>query len=150
MEVGERLICISQSVLPSFYFGRKISFSSSDNVWRWRRGSLHQPQRKNGTYLLQGGIVCGEGRALLHHPCLPLPWVEVGEGLILSTVCLPLPWVEVGEGLIYIIHSVSPSTLGGGGGGEHLYHPQCVSLYLGWRLGRGSFTSSTVWTFLLE
>ena len=57
---------------------------------------------------------------------------------------LPLPWVEVGEGLICIIHSVSPSPLGGGGGGAHLHKPQCGSLYLGWRWGRGSFVSSTV------
>ena len=42
------------------------------------------------------------------------------------------------EGLICIIHNVTPSTLGGGGGGAHL-HRQSVSLYLG---GRGSFASS--------
>ena len=40
---------------------------------------------------------------------------------VLTTVCLPLPWVEVGEGLICIDHSVSSSTLGGGGGRAHLY-----------------------------
>ena len=56
-------------------------------------------------------------------------------------MCLPLPWVEVGERLVCIIHSVSPSTLCEGGGEAHLYHPQCVSLYLGW--GSGSFVSST-------
>ena len=44
----------------------------------------------------------------------------------------------MGEGLICIIHNVSPlghnvspTTLGGGGGGAHLHNPQCVSLYLG-------------------
>ena len=44
--------------------------------------------------------------------------------------------MEVGEGLICIYHSVSPSTLNGGGGGAHLHLPQCVSLYLEWRWGR--------------
>ena len=43
-------------------------------------------------------------------------------------MCLQLPWVEVGEGLTCIIHNVSPSTLGGGGGGAHLHNPQCVPL----------------------
>ena len=44
---------------------------------------------------------------------LPLPGMEVGEGLIYMSECLPLPWVEVGGGgggLICIIHRVSPST----------------------------------------
>ena len=49
----------------------------------------------------------------------------------LTTVCLPLPWVEVEEGLICIDHSVSPYTLGGGGGGAHLHWPQCVPSSLG-------------------
>ena len=55
-----------------------------------------------------------------------------------STVCLPL-----GVGGAHL-HFVSPTTLGKGGGGPHLYHPQCASLYLGWRWGRGSFASTTV------
>ena len=57
-------------------------------------------------------ILCGQGQAVLHHP----PYVSL------------LPWVKVGEGLIRIIHSVSPSTLGEGGGGAHLHHPQCLPL----------------------
>ena len=110
-------------------------------------------------------MLCGEGRALLRHPqcvslylgwrwgrgsfypqcvSLYLRWRWGRGSFTSSTVCLHLPWVEVGEGLICIIHSVSPSILGGGGGGAHLHHPQCVSIYLGWRWGRGAFVSSTV------
>ena len=50
----------------------------------------------------------------------------------------------VREELLCVIHSMSPSTLGESGGGAHLYYPQCVSLYLGWRRGWGSFALSTV------
>ena len=89
----------------------------------------------------------GRGSFVSSTVCLPLPWVEVGEGriCIIHSVC-PSTLSEGGGGahLICIIHSVSPSTLSRGGGGAHLYHPQCVSLYLGWRWGRGSFVSSTV------
>ena len=88
-------------------------------------------------------------------------WWRWGRGSFASfTMLLPLPGMEVGEGLIYIIR-VSPSTLNGDGGGAHLnsqchslyiwwrwggahlHHPQSVSLYVGWRWGTGSFTSST-------
>ena len=55
--------------------------------------------------------------------CLFLPRVELGEGLICSSVCLPLR---------------------AGGGGAHLHHPHCVSLYLGGIWGQGSFASSTM------
>ena len=80
------------------------------------------------------------GQAHLHQSqCV---FLGQGEGLI--RIILPLPWVEVGEGLICIIHSLSSTTLSGGGGGAHLHHPECVSLYLGWRWGRGSFASPTV------
>ena len=48
--------------------------------------------------------------------------------------------MEVGEGLVCIIR-VSPPTVSGGVGGARL-HRQSVSLYLGWRWGRGSFASS--------
>ena len=42
--------------------------------------------------------------------------VERGEdSFASSTVCLPLPWVEVGEGLIGIVHKISSSTLSGDG-----------------------------------
>ena len=54
-----------------------------------------------------------------------------------STVCLPLPWMEVGEGLTCIFRIVSLSTVGGSGGGSYFHHPQCVSLYLGYRWGDG-------------
>ena len=67
-----------------------------------------------------------------------------GWGSFSLSVYLPLPWVEWerGEGLICIIHNVTPSTWDGGRGEAHLHH-QCVSLYLWWRWGRGSFPSST-------
>ena len=78
--------------------------------WRWGRGSF-EPFTMS----------------------LPLPGMEVGEGLIYMSECLPLPWVEVGEGFICIIHRVYPSTLNGGVGVAHLYPSQCHSLYLGWR-----------------
>ena len=55
--------------------------------------------------------------------------------------CVYLYLVEVGEGLICDDHSVSPSSLGGCGGGAHLHHPQSVSLYLGGKWGQGSFAS---------
>ena len=100
----------------------------------------------------------GGGGAHLHHPqCVSLyfgwmwGWGSFASSLYFgwgwgsfasSTVCLPLLWVEVGVGLICIIHSVSPSTLGGGE--AHLHHPHCASLYLGESGGRGSFASSTV------
>ena len=68
-------------------------------------------------------------------------WWRWGRGSFASfTMLLPVPGMEVGEKLIYIIR-VSPSTLGGGGGGAHL-NSQCHPLYVGWRWGRGSFTSS--------
>ena len=51
--------------------------------------------------------------------CEGLIFVERWEGSFASYLCLPLPWVEVGEGLIDIVHKVSSSTLGGGGGGAH-------------------------------
>ena len=198
--LGVGLICIIQSVSPSTLGGGGGG------------AHLHHPQCVPH-YL---GWRWGRGSSASSRVCLPLPWVEVGEGLICithslslttlsgggggahlhrpecvshylgggahlhhpecvslylgwrwgrgsfasSTVCLPLPWVEVGEGLICITHSLSPTTLSGGGGGAHLHrpecvshylaggvhlhHPECVSLYLGWRWGRGSFASSTV------
>ena len=56
-------------------------------------------------------------------------WWRWGRGsFALTTVCLLLPWVEIGEGLIYIIHRVSPSTLGGGGDRTNLNHTQCYSI----------------------
>ena len=63
----------------------------------------------------------------------PLPSLGGGGGGVPlhQPQCAPstLPWVEVREGLIYIIQS--------------------VSLYLGWRWGRGSFVSSTVCSLYL-
>ena len=111
---------------------------------------MHQPQCQNGTnLLLQGGyplrlwkILCGEGRASSKCVSLYLGWRWGWGSFISSTECLPLPRIEVGEGLICIVR-VSPSTLGGGGGLAHL-HRQSVSLYLGWRWGRGSFASFTM------
>ena len=122
--------------------------------WRWGRVSF----AFTTVCLLLLWIEVEEGLICIYHSVSPstlnggggkgliciyqsVPWMEVGEGLICiyHTVCLPLPWVEVGEGLICIYHSVSPSTLNVGGGGSHLHLPQCVSLYLEWRWGRGSF-----------
>ena len=76
MEVWEVLICIYHSVFPSTLNG-------------------------------------GGGGAHLHLPqcvSLYLEWYW-GRGSLTSSGCLPLHWVEVGEGLINIIHRVSPSTL---------------------------------------
>ena len=110
MEVGEGLICIYHSVSPSTLSG-------------------------------------GGGVAHLHLPqcvSLYLEWRWGRGSFAFTTVCLPLPRMEVGEGLICIYHSVYPSTLNGGGGGAHLHLPQCVSLYLEWRWGRVSFAFITV------
>ena len=140
--------CINHSVSPYTLSeggeGAHLHQSPSTLGRRWGRGSF-----ASTTVCLP--LPWGRGSFVLTTVCLPLPWVEVGEGFIASiTVCLPLPWVEVGEGLIvhrpqcvslylgwrwgrgslWINHSVSPSTLGGGGGGAHLHQPQCVSLYL--------------------
>ena len=55
----------------------------------------------------------GGGAHLYNLPCASLSTLGVGGGGVhfsSSTVCLPLLWVEVGEGLIYITHSVPPST----------------------------------------
>ena len=88
----------------------------------------------------------GGGGAHLHLPqCVSfyLEWRWGRGSFAFTTVCLPLPRVEVGEGLICIYHSVSP-TLSGGGGVAPLHLPQCVSLYLEWRWERGSFAFTTV------
>ena len=84
--------------------------------------------------------------AHLHNPqcvSLFLGWRWGRVSFTSSTMCLPLEW------LIYIIHNVSPSSLGGGGGGAHLQSTMCLPLpwvevgeWLIW--GRGSFTSSTM------
>ena len=135
-----------------FYFGSKASFSSSDNVVEVLEGFICISH--------SAVILCGDGRSFVvrddYHPqcvCLYLEWrwergsfASFAMSLPLfafTTVCL-LSRMEVGEGLICIYHSVSPSTLNGGGGGSHLHLPQCVSLYLEWRWGRGSFAFTTV------
>ena len=122
--------------------------------WRWGRGSfafttvcLLLPWMEVGE-----GLICiyhsvspstlngGGGGAHLHLPqcvCLYLEWRWGRGSFAFTTVCL-LPRMEVGEGLICIYHGMSPSTLSGDGGVAHLHLPQCVSLYLEWRWGRGS------------
>ena len=140
--MGEGLICIVQSVSPTTLGVGLICIIQSVS-----------PSTLGG----------GGGGAHLHQPqCVShyLGW-RWGRGSSASSrVCLPLPWVEVGEGLICITHSLYPTTLSGGGGGAHLHrpecvshylgggahlhHPECVSLYLGWRWGRGSSVSSRV------
>ena len=106
--------------------------------WWWGRGSLASSTECVSLSILGGG----GGGAHLHHPqgvSLYLGWWWGRGSLASSTECVPLSWVEVGEGLTCIIHRVCPSILGGGGGGAHSHHPRNVSLYLGWRWGRGSF-----------
>ena len=57
--------------------------------------------------------------------------MEVGEGLICIVSVSPSTLGEDREGLICIVGCVSPTTLGGvGGGGACLHHPRSVSLYL--------------------
>ena len=75
------------------------------------------------------------GGAHLHHPqsvSFYLGWWWGRGSFASSTECVPLSWVEMGEGLICIIHRMCPSILGGGGGGAHLHHPQSVSFCLSW------------------
>ena len=137
LKVGEGLFCIIHSVSPST-FGE----GGPSTLGEGGEGLICIIHSASPSTLCEGG-----GGAHLYHPqcvSLYLVWMWGRGSFVSSTVCLPLPWVKVGEGLICIIHSVSPSTLCEGGGGAHLYHPQCVSLYLGWRWGRGSFVSSTV------
>ena len=114
--------------------------------WRWRRGSFASftislpylyPRWRGGAHLhvrvspsTLGG---GRGRARFHRQSVSL--YLGGRGLFSSSESLPLPWMEMGEGLICIVRE-SPDILGGGG--AHL-HCQSISLYLG---GRGSFASS--------
>ena len=78
-------------------------------------------------------LVGGVGGARLHRQSvsLYLGW-RWGRGSFASSECLPISWVEVGEGLTCIV-GVPPSTLGRGGGEAHLHPSQCHSLYLGWR-----------------
>ena len=129
--VGVGLICIIHSVSPSILGGGGAH--------------LHHPQCA-AFYLGESG---GRGSFCITHSVPPSTWVKVVDGAHFVSSTVLYTWVEVGEGLICIIHSVSPSTLGGGGGGAHLHHPQCVSLYFGWRWGWGSFASSTVCCLLI-
>ena len=132
--VGEWLVCIIHSVSPS-------------TLSRIGGGAhLYHPQCLPLPCVKVGeGLICiihsvspstlcesGGGAHLYHPQCVSLyrEWRWGRGSFVSSTVCLPLPCVKVGEGLICIIHSVSPSTVSGGGGGALLYHPQCVSLYL--------------------
>ena len=103
-----------------FYFGSKASFSSSDNVVEVLEGFICISH--------SAVILCGDGRSFVvrddYHPqcvCLYLEWRWERGSFASFAMSLPLPGVEVGEGLICIYHSVSPSTLNGGGGGAHLY-----------------------------
>ena len=141
----EGLICIIHSVLP-LHLG-----------WRWGRGSF----ASSTVCSLYLGGRWGRSSFVSFTECLPLPLVEVGEGLICITHSVPPSTFGGGGGGAHPHHPPStlggggggahlhhpqyaPFTLGGGGGGAHLYHSQSVSLYLWWRWGRGSFVSPTV------
>ena len=122
IEVGEGLICIVRVSPSTLGGGGGLAHLHRQSVslylgWRWGRGSLALSE------------------------CLPLPGWRCWRGSFASSECLPISWVEVGEGLICILHNVTPSAWDGGGGEAHL---QCqnVSIYLGWRWGRGSFALS--------
>ena len=82
------------------------------------------------TTLCEGGV-----GVHLHHPqCLPLPWWDMGTRAHLHHTQSHSLWMEW-VGLICIIHSVSPSSLGGDRGA---FTSQCITLR--WRWGKGSFT----------
>ena len=53
--------------------------------------------------------------------------------------------MEVGEGPFYIDHSVSPSTLGGGGGGAHLHYHSVSPSTLGGGGGGAHLCVSLPW-----
>ena len=126
MEVGEGLICIIQSVFPSILGGggggAHLHHKQGVSDGGVREPHFHQPQCAF-VYL---SIRWGTGSFTSVAVRLPR-MVGGAQPHHLSIVCLPLPWVEVGEGLICIIQSVFPSTLGGGGGGAHLHHKQGIS-----------------------
>ena len=117
----------------SLYLGGRGSFASSESLplpWVEVREELICIVRVSPCTLGGGG-----GGARLHR--LSVSLYLGGRGSFASSECVSLPRVEVGVGLIYIIHIVSPSTLGGDGGGVRL-HRQRVSLYLGWRWEGGA------------
>ena len=122
MVVGEWFTCIYHSVSPSTLNGGGGG------------AHLHLPQC---VYLY---LEWRCGRVSFTTVCLPLPWVE----RLVFIISVSLPWVDWGEGVGgLILHNVTPSTWDGGRGEAHL-HRQGVSLYLGWRWGRGSFEPFTM------
>ena len=171
VEVGEGLIYIIHRVSPStlgsggggarfhrqsvsLYFGGRGSFALSESLplpWVEVGEGLICNVRVSPSTLGGGGgrlhrqsvsLYFGGRGSFASSDSLPLPWVEVGEGLICNVRVSPLPGMEVGEGLVCTIR-VPPTTLGGGRGGARL-HRQSVSLYLGWRWGRGYVASFTM------
>ena len=90
----EVVICINHSVPLSFYFGRKGSFSSSEMC---------------GFYSVSLSTSGGGGRGAHLLVSVSPSMRRWGRGSFASsTLCLPLPWWEMGTGLICIIHNVTP------------------------------------------